>query len=313
MTTIDLSAPPPAPTDLLDALPRRVALTLPELRFVAAKAGGAPLPFDVAEPASAGALDSRLGESRGSAEDAAYASALASLHDPATSLSRRGLLLGGPDDGVVDGGLVGAVGLLATPTVAVDLDLAAGGVQAKAWHRQAGAAVATLSTVDGLVFELAWFPTDHWSAELARVAVHPRGPRPAPLRGARDGRPALRAGRRRRRGAAHGARRRGARARRPAHRPRHRAAGPGPHRRRHRRRAGRARRARPGAGCAPWSPTSPVSGPPSSGSCPGRCWRTAGTRCGPHQDGDELRVEVRRVDAADLAAELAPVLAEVTA
>ena len=38
--------------------------------------------------------------------------------------------------------------------------------------------------------------------------------------------------------------------------------------------------------------------------------RLAGLR--PHHDGDEPRVEVRRVDAGDLAAELAPVLAEVT-
>ena len=97
----------------------------------------------------------------------------ASLHDPATSLSRRGLLVGGPDDGVVDEGIVGAIGLLATPTVAVDLDVAAGGVQVKSWHRQNGGAVAALSTQDGLVFELAWFPTWAWAAELARAAVVP--------------------------------------------------------------------------------------------------------------------------------------------
>jgi hypothetical protein len=46
-------------------------------------------------------------------------------------------------------------------------------VQAKAWHRQGGQAVATLSTVDGVVFELAWFPTASWPSELGRVAVIP--------------------------------------------------------------------------------------------------------------------------------------------
>ena len=151
-----------------------MALTLPELRFVAAGANGAPLPFDVLEPGSEdGALDDRLGRSRGSEDHAAYAEALSRLHDPATSLSRRGLFVGGPEDGAVDEGLLGAVGLLATPTVAVDLDVAAGPVQVKSWHRQSGGAVAALSTQDGLVFELAWFPTWSWAAELARVAVIP--------------------------------------------------------------------------------------------------------------------------------------------
>jgi hypothetical protein len=174
VATIDLGPPRPTPHDLLDGLPRRVALTLPELRFVAARANGAPLPFDLSEPEGAdGALDDRLGRSRGSDDQAAYAEALTRLHDPAISLSRRGLLVGGPDDGALDEGLLGAVGLLATPTVAVDLDVAAGPVQAKSWHRQSGGAVVALSTQDGLVFELAWFPTWAWAAELARAAVVP--------------------------------------------------------------------------------------------------------------------------------------------
>ena len=48
MPTIDLSTPPPPPATLLDGLPRRVTLTLPELRLVAERAGGAPLPFELA-------------------------------------------------------------------------------------------------------------------------------------------------------------------------------------------------------------------------------------------------------------------------
>ncbi|MCB0906629.1 MAG: hypothetical protein KDB63_05865 [Nocardioidaceae bacterium] len=169
MTTIDLSTPASEPLGLLDGLPRRVTLTLPELQLVARAAGGAPLPFDLTTPATASALDGRLGATPAAADAAAYAAALAALHDPADSLTRRGLVT----DGRVDRALVGAVGLLATPRLALDLDLAVGGAQAKAWHRQGGDAVASLATTDGLVFELAWFPASAWADELARVAVLP--------------------------------------------------------------------------------------------------------------------------------------------
>jgi hypothetical protein len=169
LPTIDLSTPPPPPEGTLDGLPRRAALTLPELTLVAEAAAGAPLPFDIAEPGEAPALEDRLGQSRGTVEDQAYIEVLGSLHDPRASLERRGLLV----DGAVDESLLGAVGLLATPDLALDIDVVADQVQAKAWHRQAGEAVATLSTVDGIVFELAWFPTGSWPTELARVAAIP--------------------------------------------------------------------------------------------------------------------------------------------
>jgi hypothetical protein len=168
MATVDLSTPPAQSETLLDGLPRRVALTLPELRTAAELAGGAPLPFELVEP-QAGALEGRLGQTRGSVEDSSYLAALDSLHEPTGSLTRRGLI----DDGRLDSGLAGAVGLLATPAVALDLDVRVGGVQAKAWHREASGAVATLATVDGLVFELAWFDAPQWTAELSRVAVLP--------------------------------------------------------------------------------------------------------------------------------------------
>ncbi len=169
MPTIDLSSPPPAPATLLDGLPRRVTLTLPELRLVAERAGGAPLPFELADVRPTDALEDRLGNSQATVEEGAYAAALASLHDPTESLARRGLL------GEVgeDTGLVGAVGLLATPQTAVDLDVTAAGVRARAWHRRSGDAVAALSTVDGIVFELAWFHTSRWADELARAGVLP--------------------------------------------------------------------------------------------------------------------------------------------
>ncbi len=169
MATIDLSNPPPPAAGLLDALPRRLALTLPELQLAAARAGGAPLPFVVTEPAQSGAFDQRLGASRTSSQDQAYAESLATLHDPAETLTRRGLLAG--DE--LDQGLAGALGLLATPRVAVDLDVTIDGARARAWHREADGAVATLATADGLVFELAWFAVTAWGDELARAALLP--------------------------------------------------------------------------------------------------------------------------------------------
>lgn len=171
MVTIDLTTPPPPPTSFLDGLARRLALTLPELRLVADLAGGAPLPFDLREggPDEPGSLSGRLGQSRGSVEDSAYTDAIGTLHDPDDTLRRRGLLT---DQGA-DPGLVGAVGLLATPRLALDVDVAAGSTQVKAWHRQSGDAVASLSTCDGIVFELAWFPVGQWTTELARVTSPP--------------------------------------------------------------------------------------------------------------------------------------------
>jgi len=169
MVTFDLTTPPPPAASFLDGLPRRLALTLPEVRHIARLAGDAPLPFDLVEAAGPDGLEGRLGQSRGSVEDDAYAAALASLHDPDDTLRRRGLIT---DEGI-DPGLTGAIGLLATPTLALDLDVAAPGTRVKAWHRQSGTAVATLATCDGLVFELAWFAADQWPGELARVADIP--------------------------------------------------------------------------------------------------------------------------------------------
>ena len=174
MVTIDLTTPPPPVATFLDVMARRLALTLPELRVVAELAGGAPLPFDLQpgadDPApGTGSLSGRLGESRGSVEDSAYTDALGTLHDPHDTLRRRGLVT---DEGA-DAGLVGAVGLLATPRLALDIDVAAGATQVKAWHRQDGGAVASLSTCDGIVFELAWFPVDLWTTELARITAVP--------------------------------------------------------------------------------------------------------------------------------------------
>jgi hypothetical protein len=169
VATVDLTTPPPARVGLLDALPRRVALTLPELRRAARLAGDAPLPFDVVEPAESDVLVHRLGMSRGSVQDRAYAQALASLHEPGESLAKRGLLT----DGILDDGLAGALGLLATPRVAVDLDVVIDSARARAWHRESEGAVATLATVDGVVFELAWFETAAWANEISRAAVLP--------------------------------------------------------------------------------------------------------------------------------------------
>lgn len=170
MPTIDLTTVATrdaAPRHPLDAAPRRIGLTLRELQHAAALAGGAPLPFDVAEPAAADAMQSRLGSSPATTEDQSYRSVVTALHDPADALERRGLLAGG----ALDPGLAGAIGLLAAPRTAVDIDLRMAGVQAKVWHRQDTTAVASLATVDGIVFELGWFGVDSWPGELARVAA----------------------------------------------------------------------------------------------------------------------------------------------
>ena len=169
MVTIDLGTPPTAPASALDGLPRRLPLTVSELRLAAEKAGGAPLPFEMTAPTTT-PLEDRLGQTRGSAEEAAYVAALEALHEPAGSLERRRLLV----DGHLEAGLAGAVGLLATPDVAVDLDVVVEGVQVKSWHRQSELGVATLSTADGLVFEIAWMPASQWGDELGRVAALPR-------------------------------------------------------------------------------------------------------------------------------------------
>lgn len=169
MATVDLSTPPPVPEGTLEGLPRRLALTLPELQFLAQAAGGAPLPFEIVEPTQGSALESRLGQSRSATEDQAYAEALTTLHDPAEALAKRGLVV----DGTPDSGVVGALGLLATPAMAVDIDVNIDGVRARAWHRQREDAVATLATTDGVVFELAWFQSPHWPSELGRIPTLP--------------------------------------------------------------------------------------------------------------------------------------------
>lgn len=168
MATIDLTTAPPPPRSLLAGLPRRATLTLPELRVAAEHAGGAPLPFDATAP-ERHALHDRLGASQGADDDAAYATALGALHDPSESLARRGLLV----DGSIDPGIAGALGLLATPEVALEIDVLAGDIRAKSWQRAADGAVATLATADGIVFDLAWFDAPQWPLELARVAVLP--------------------------------------------------------------------------------------------------------------------------------------------
>ncbi len=183
MTVVDLTTTPtPPPADLLDGLPRRIGLTLAELQHAARLANNAPLPFATSRPprpggGSVGAgrsdrlgdrLDDRLGAAGGDAESA-YDGAVRALPDPEDSLTRRGLLTAGE----LDAGLAGALGLLAAPRLAVDLDLAVGRDRLRSWHRQLGDAVAALSTADGLVFELAWCHTSQWADELARVATVP--------------------------------------------------------------------------------------------------------------------------------------------
>ncbi|WP_235737014.1 hypothetical protein [Nocardioides alcanivorans] len=176
MVTIDLTSPAPAPQDTLDGLPRRLSLTLAELQLLAKRAGGAPLPFDVAAPVQASGLASRLGQTRLGAEDAAFQQASASSPDAEQSLRRRGLV-----SGSVNASVAGALGVLAAPDLAVDIDVSVAGDRARAWHRRSGDAVVSLATADGLVHELAWFGVDQWADELGRVLTLPtdHGTRPS--------------------------------------------------------------------------------------------------------------------------------------
>lgn len=169
MPTVDLTSVSPSRPggDALAAAPRRIGLTLPELQHAARLAGDAPLPFEVSAPSTADAMQARLGQSPATLDDQAFRAVVDALHDPADSLERRGLTV----EGVLDAGLAGAIGLLASPRFALDVDVTMGGVQAKVWHRQDGDAVASLATVDGIVHEIGWFGTDAWAAELARVAA----------------------------------------------------------------------------------------------------------------------------------------------
>ena len=43
----------------------------------------------------------------------------------------------------------------------------------KSWQRQSDLGVATLATADGIVFEVAWLPTDRWADEPGAVATLP--------------------------------------------------------------------------------------------------------------------------------------------
>ena len=156
-------------------MPRRLALTLPELRLVAELAGGAPLPSTCvrAPPVpDARSLAGRLGESRGSRRGLRvhrrprHAARPGGHPAPARPGDRRR---------APTPAWSAPSACSPRPGLALDIDVAAGGTQVKAWHRQAGDAVASLSTCDGIVFELAWFPVDQWTTELARVGG-PRGP-----------------------------------------------------------------------------------------------------------------------------------------
>ena len=171
MPTIDLGPPRPGPRDLLDGLPRRVTLTLPELRHVAEAAGDAPLPFDLVE--------------HDASDDAGSPGGWAVRRRPRTprrttppwpgSRHRPTPSPGGACSSTVrwtrgSSERSGCWRPRGSPSTST---WCAGGVQARCWHRQSGEAVASLSTADGLVFELAWFPTWAWVDELSRVAVIP--------------------------------------------------------------------------------------------------------------------------------------------
>ena len=98
MATIDLGPPRPDPARPARraAAPGRADPARAAVRRRARQRRPAAVRPRTSRRARRAALDDRLGRSRGSDEQAAYAEALGRLHDPAASLSRRGLLVGGP-------------------------------------------------------------------------------------------------------------------------------------------------------------------------------------------------------------------------
>ena len=211
MPVVDLGPRAAAVTtpDLWHGLPRRIGLTRGELEHLAGLLS-CPLPFEAAldlppvagddlspstphaaasvhvpatrhGTAAANGTAARNGSALGAALDDRLGARPQDLvrerlrrvpshpHDPAATLERRGLVV----DGAVEEGVRGALGLLATPELALDLDVRVDGTQVHAWHRQADGAVAELATADGVVFELAWFALEHWSTELGRVGRLP--------------------------------------------------------------------------------------------------------------------------------------------
>ena len=176
MPVVDLGPRTAPAPDLWHGLPRRIGLTRRELEHLAGVLS-CPLPYESTLDLSsvapgdtpATALDGRLGARPQDLAHGRLQRALAHPDDPAATLERRGVVV----DGTVEEGVRGALGLLALPDLALDLDVRVGGTQVHAWHRQADGAVAELATADGVVFELAWFALEHWSAELGRVGRLP--------------------------------------------------------------------------------------------------------------------------------------------
>ena len=240
------------------------------------------------------ALEDRLGQTRGHRRGRRRTPRRsAALHDPADvavpprPAGRRQR---------VDEGLLGAVGLLATPDR-----------RPRPRRRRRRASRSRPGTGSAAARSRPWRPTTAWSSSWPgsrrgalgrRAGPGRRLPEDLPLRDSAvpdRGRPPVRAGRRRRRGGPH-------RPRRPA---------PGAGRPAPRRGARRRRRARsptprssrcsprwpprPAAGCARWSPTCPAARPRGRASWPGCCWPTAGARCARTTTEDAHRVEVGRV------------------
>ena len=170
MVTIDLTTPPAEPATFLDGLPRRIALTLPELRLAAALGGRRPAPLRrrrgrrprcprgpprpvPRRPPTTRRTPPRWARCTTRPRRCAAAACSPTPASTPAWPARSGC---SPPRG--------------SPSTSTWPPPAA---RSKAWHRQAGGAVATLATCDGIVFELAWFPTDQWPGELARVAVIP--------------------------------------------------------------------------------------------------------------------------------------------
>ena len=80
-----------------------------------------------------------------------------------------------PPGGPLDETMIGALGLLEDPEVRVDVDVAVDRSghewRAHSWQGLRAGRVATISTVDGSIYELSWLGDAMWRPELARAAT----------------------------------------------------------------------------------------------------------------------------------------------
>lgn len=164
-------------------LPVRTRLSLAELDLLVDRLGNPRLPLDLDgtthDDEAADRLQERLADGAPSVGQRAHGLVRAAgdqaRREPATLAARLtevGLL---DDGGTPVGDVVAAFGVLAAPEALLVLDLAvrreAGEARLRSWFAVTGSQVVQLSTVSGVVLELAWYDVVELPDALARAAA----------------------------------------------------------------------------------------------------------------------------------------------